>query len=404
MANQTLDFNDLNQTNISSYRNFDVGTYELQPFFYPYNLYVEERISDDIPKDSKTNLYELYDAGINNLEEDDWTITASEKITSHTQFYLTNNYNTVVSNFLTTSGSFDKIHYNELITELSGLENLSSCNEMSAKVMKWINDYVNDFSINQNPENADDSNLILTQALKANIQSITENILKKVFRNLVQLIRFKRDYRMYGRFSTIYGNCYNSDADCQKYTAVPASCFTQRSNHYIVGKKAYGDNITSVGGEIKNAVWHIAPSSSYAIAKHVHNVSIDIEGLKSSVSVSKSAINNDKSGGNKYTTKYVDSSDGQRNGIPWGKMAKGGLVCDWKKGVAISIISSGEYSYSWKSNSPYCKLVSESKWTENPWDASELKLPTYSTRVWVWSYDENGSGTNITDPMQYISG
>lgn len=408
MANESKDFSELTQSSIST--NFDVGsygTYELQSFFYPYHLYVEERIDNDVPKDSKTNLYDLYDAGINNLLEEDWTITIGERITSHTQIYLTNNYETVLSNFSPAAGTYDEIHYDSLITDLSGLEDLGDFDEMSAMVMKWINDYVNDFTINQNPENADDSNLILTQALTADIQTITENILEKVFRNLVQLIRFKRDYRMYGPSSTFYGNCYNSNDDCQNHTAVPGSCFVQYGNHYVVGNKAYEDEITSVGDEINNSVWHIAPSSSYVVANHTHNVTIDIDELKSSITLLKPIITKSNSQGTKNQARYVDSDDGGQGtsppnggGIPWGDMAKGGFVCDWTNSGEVQILSSGRYSYSWNSDSSYCKLVSQSNWNANPWGNSDVKLPTYSTRVWVWTH--NDTGTNIIDPMQYI--
>ena len=135
MANQTLDFRELHPTNISG-PNFDIGTHELQTFFYPYHLYVEERIANDIPKDSKTNLYNLYDAGINNLEEENWTITVGERISSHTQIYLTNNYTTIISNFAPAAGNYDTIHYDSLIRELSALESLTTEDAMSAKVMK----------------------------------------------------------------------------------------------------------------------------------------------------------------------------------------------------------------------------------------------------------------------------
>lgn len=401
MANETLDFNDLHQSHIST--DFDVGTYELQSFFSPYHIYVEERISSDAPKDSKTNLYELYDAGINNLEENDWTITASEKISSYTQIYLTNNYDTIISNFLKTNGGdFNKIHYPELISDLSALEDLGGFHEMSARVMKWINDYVNDFSINQNPENADDSNLILTQAITADIQEITENILSKVFRNLVQMVRFKRDYRMYGPSSTIYGNCYVNDISCQNYTAVPASCFTQRTNNYIVGKKAYEEDISKVGDKIQNSVWHISPYNSYAIAKHVHNVEVNIGNIPSVINVQHDLLSSitwqddyyaartDKANGTSYDEQIND------------KHIRG--ICDWTNdGNEITIMSTAKYSYSWNSNnSSYCKLDSDSSWKDDPWKNEDLILPTYSTRVWVWENNETSDGTNIKDPMQYI--
>lgn len=399
MANATLDFRELDQTIIST--NFDVDTYELEPFFYPYHLYVEERISNDVPRDSKTNLYDLFDAGINNLEEEISShITIGEKISSQTQILLTNNYNTIISNFSSTAGSFDTIHYDSLISELSGLDSLTSFSDMSGSVMQWINDYVNDFSINQNPENSDDSNLILTQALTADIQRITEQILNKVFRNLVQLIRFKRDYRMYGPRSTFYGNCYKNDISCQHYTAVPASCFTQRTNNYMIGKKAYEDEITSVGGEIKNSVWHISPHNSYAIAKHTHNVSIDIGHLPSEVKAEHGIVYKDAGQGDRpYQLRLVSV------GASWREMAGGAHlrgICDWKNRDAesgIMILSSANYSYSWKSNS-YCKLVSNSKWGSNPWGNDDLKLPTYSTRVWMWM--NNDTGTNISNPTEYM--
>ena len=403
MANETLDFNDLNQSNIST--DFDIGTYDLPTFFRPYHIYVEERTIGDIPKDSKTNLYDLYDAGINNLKEDDWTITASEKITSHTQMYLTNNYDTIISNFLTTTGDFNKIHYDELITELSGLEDLGGFDEMSARVMKWINEYVNDFAINQNPENADNSNLILTQALTANIQEITENILNKVFRNLMQMVRFKRDYRMYGPQSTFYGNCYVNEISCENYTAVPASCFTSRTNHYIVGKKAYEDDLGKIGDQIQNSVWHISPHTSYALAKHVHNVDINMGKLKSTIDVAKSVVSEAHEG---HGPTYAASTNIEA-GTSWDEQIKGKHVkgiCDWtSSGTSVTIISAANYSYSWNSEGKYksyCKLDSNSSWGANPWKNEDLRLPTYSTRVWVWSNTESSNGTNIENPTQYI--
>ena len=407
MATDSLNFAQLSKSNISSGHN--VRTYELYQYFSPYELYVEERISKDKPKDSHTNLYDLFDAGINNLSEEKWQITGlSERISSHTQIYCTNNYSTITSNFSSATGSFDEIDYDGLITALSGLDNLNEAS-IKDKILKWINANVNDFTINQNPENSDESNLILTQALTADIQRITENILNKVFRNLVQLIRFKRDYRMYGPGATIYGNCYKNDISCQRFTAVPASCFTQRSNNYIVGKKAYGDELKNVGNAIQNSVWHISPYNSYALAKHVHSVSIDIGHLETYLELSKDVI----TGGTYSEAKgcrLVDTADRDNPGTPWDEAAAAAIrgndpkVCDTTtEGNPVTLNYSGYHRYRWDSNSGNCKLIEKSDWNDNPWSSTEVKLPTYSTRVWVWENDDKANGgTNISSPSAFI--
>lgn len=403
MANQSINFKDLNEaTNISSI-GFDGDEGDLQSVLDPYSIYVEERISNDKPKDSSTNLYDLYDAGINILTEYNWKIKVGERITSHTQIYCKNNYTTITSNFASTSGGdFNKIHYDDLMTQLSGLESLTTESAMTALVMKWINDYVNDMTVNQNPENADDSNLILTQEITSEIKTITENILKKVFRNLVQLVRFKRDYRMYGPRSTIYGNCYTNRENCQKYTAVPASCFTHYANNYIVGKSAYGDNIANVADKIENAKWHISPYNSYAIAKHTHDVTINIGNLPTIITSGHNVLKSCIKATEKKNVCYTKST---QSGISaWNKQKDdtAGIVDFDDNNQDKHVAYSGSYHYSWNSlDESACKLVSKSEWNKNPWNNNEVKLPTYSTLVWVWTKDDDA--TNIANPIEFIT-
>ena len=411
MSTGEMYFKDLTQSQISSlFIVPEIGgaiENDLDETYNPYFLYIENRNSSDAPEESKTNLYDFYDNGINNIsiENNGLDITIGERITSKTQILLENNYTSISTIFSPMSGTFETIHYDSLISDLKNLETQTDVSVMREMINGWINTYVIDMQINKNPENADDSNLILTQSLKSEIKQITENVLSKIFKNLVQLIRFKRDYRMYGPGAMLIGNCYTDQDEISTYTATPPSCWNTFENNYMVGNSAYESSLPSVNTTIQNFVYNISPSTSYALAAHKHGVTVSVDKLPSGCTISEDWMK-----ASKFSTSF-DHAFLVSSGFFWDQLNTYGgnwsgekkrCICRFKDGASININGSGGNSYSWDSNKnkSVCKLVETSNMTKNPWKNDGIVLPTYSTKVWQWSY--NDTETNITNPTAFI--
>lgn len=381
----------------------DVHTSSLFDTYSPYSLYVENRTGNDIPNEYNTNLYDLYNDGIDNLKEDGWNVTIGEKIISHRQIWLKNNYNAIKKEF----GEVDSvIEYDKINKLAASINEKQDFNEITATIYKFIQkEFGIDFSINPNPENSDNSNLILTHKAKQKIQSIVESILNKVFRNLIQLIRVKRDYRLYGRNTTVFGGKseLSSTAKMRAWSSLPASCWRQYSGNYIVGKQAYNEDVGSIGrAGIKNTRTNFSSYYVFGIKAHTHNVSVSEEGLPDShFSVSKSALKGN-SGGDRSKASHIDDQDDL---TLWSKAAiTSGLKGPPKGFGAIgsekaSIACESSWSYSWSTNS-YCKLVVSDNMSNDVFSKSLSYLPTYASYVWRWVGNDD---TNITSPSKDIS-
>lgn len=381
----------------------DIHTDSLDDTYNPYSLYVENRTGNDVPNEYNTNLFDLYNAGIDNLNDDGWKVTIGEQITSHRQIWLTDNYNAINKEFGEVNSVIEYDKINKLaasINENQGFE------EITATIYNFIQkEFGIDFSINSNPENSDNSNLILTHKAKQKIQPIVESILNKVFRNLIQLIRVKRDYRLYGLRSTIFtGNSeLSSTAKMRAWSSLPASCWRAHSGNYVVGNQAYNENVGSVGSTgIKNTRTNFSPYYVFGIKAHTHNVSVSEKDLpKSNFSVSKSALNGNPEG-SESDASHIDNPEAY---ILWSEVAKRSGLRGSPKGFGAiddgtaSIACESSWSYSWNTNS-YCKLVSSDNMRDDVFSKDLSYLPTYASYVWRWVGNDD---TNITSPLKDIS-
>lgn len=410
-----------------------VSTSNLVSTYSPYLLYIENRTTNndgetDFPKEYNYNLYEMFRNGVHELKNTEFIdgIIISEPITATSKIIGLENYNIITNEqFSSVDDVIDYDSINSFERELSSTFKTynsaqlgtQSSSEISASIYDWLNSIPGlNFDINRNPENADNSNLILTHRMKNDIQKITESILTKIFRNLMQLIRSSHDYRLYGSGTTIFGGKstdLSSTAKVGEWSGLPQTCWTEYRGKYIVGKTAYGENVGSVGsGTIKNSTYDISPYTSYMIAPHTHNVDIDMDNISSTFSKEKPVWKDFTDIVDYAGWVHFNGEDTDINAvIVWNSSAynSGELAAqkltDTPKGFVRkarekgSVISSMSWNYSWNSNSGYCQLLSPNGAQANIFNKNKVILPTYSSYVWKWTGKDN---TNITSPSAYL--
>lgn len=379
-----------------------------------YTLYVEQQ-NAGIPEEYVYNQYLMFNAGLDNLANT--SITVSEHITSRTQMHLENNYTQISSEINVVN---DIIEYDKINEFISNLDRTDKYSKITSKILDWIStDLGIDFHINPNPEDADNSNLILVQKCKNDIKEITESILNKVFRNLMQMIRALHSYRLYGIGSTFFtgsASDLNTAKKVAKLFGLPESSITEYSGNYIVGKSAYEEDIKNVcSGTIKNAKYNISPYSSFGIAKHSHDVSYSkTNNLSTSFSSSAEAMSTCTNGA--YVKPTHDDFDKTAKSGSWATTItdQSRLEKTWREVVASampknpygswamlesfdkgSIITSTSWSYSWNSND--LVLSADPGWKDNIFKDYKTTLPTYSTYVWKWTGEDD---TNIENPTK----
>lgn len=373
---------------------------------YSYTIFVENRDSIDSPKETQYSLQNLFQTGVDNIK-DSKNIIIGEKIISHSQIRLLNNFNKILDEFGGPEDSM-KIDYDGINNLLNSL---LEDNQAYQKVWNWLSQYAN-FYVNPNPEDADSSNLILTQSIKTKIQEVTESILNIIFRNLLQLIRVKHDYRLYGVGSTVFGgkaSLFNSQDNISKYSALPPSCWIEYSGNYIVGNSAYGEDISQISSTIKNSTYHIGPHTSYGIASHTHTIVTAIGNIPTSSSDKRLSLG--KSGVDSITCvekqpAYIKEGDISTNyATIWSKaMEAVGCKPDGRFTSGVSKEGtnvSGYYNWSYQWDSKNGKLLPDKNMKSDIFNHYDTILPTYSSYVWQWVNED--TETNISNPTTYIS-
>lgn len=376
--------------------------------YLTYSIYTENENNLDEPEEGKFRLYDLFDDAISCLNEDK-EITISEKISSKTEILSTDNYNQITSIFGVVTPEIDYEGINAL---LSKINNKQSYSEISTTIMSWLGKFVN-LSVNRNPENADESNYILVQALlkpdesgQCYIQKLTEALLNKIFRNLVQLVRVKHEYRLYGQGTTIFGGKsteLSSATKLRDWSGLNPSCWSQFTGNYIVGKSAYGENISSISSTI-NGTFDINPSTCYGIASHTHQVSVSkasvpdtVEMGTFSVVTAYPIVEADRG----YKARYVKEVESSTH-TDW-KTAASRVLQGNPRGFADGtetsgkVVGGGSWNYFWKSNN--CYLTTTKDMQSDIFKAKDTILPTYATYVWQWTGVDD---TNITSPKAFI--
>ncbi len=415
-----VDINELPKVDNDFNLNQITSNQKLFDAYSPYLLYLEDREyvenEQDVPIEYKYNLYKLFTAGIDNIYADGGEITIGEQISSTTQFLCNNNYmeiNDTQLHSVDTNIDFDRI--NTFVQKLhTWAEDPNvSYEEVSAKVFNWFATFPGiNLEINPNPEDADDTNLVLPQAIRNDIKSITESILSKFFRNLIQLVRVVHDYRLYGKNATIFGgrsDTFENKTNIGKWSAVPSSTWTEYSGNYVVGKSAYNDDLENVEtSTIANSRYLIGPYNSWGVAPHTHEVSFNIAAMSSSFGFERDVWNTFAVEQHEKGPAHIDdrnsllsswrqiaeasfqtNSGGKRNGTVSGYANKG------TEQANIKVTT--KWGYSWTTND-YCKLMTVST-VENIYQQSNTVLPTYATYVWKWTGEDD---TNIINPTKYF--
>jgi hypothetical protein len=354
-------------------------------------LFSEKRNNADVPYESRYNLYQFYDKGIDILYEDGKKVTIGEEISSYTRILLKENYDEITSVYKTIDDVIEYDEINQMLFDLN-TERMTSA-ELTAYIYNWINKYVN-LDYNTNPENADETNLILTHKIDVNfVKDATLSILEKVYRNLMQIIRVKHDFRLYGSGTTIFGGkctgTFGDSGKMQKWSAIPEKCWKEKTECYAIGSKAYGENI-DVGDTIPYTTTYISPYTSYGFLSHTHSVSYSPLSLPTTVYVGRHTAG---SGAYPSTTKLkkVSTGNGWKTGNCLGVVQSGG-----NEDVSFTMALKTNWSWSGTGTS-YPKNYTESA---NWLSKDEVKLPSYLSYVWQWSGKDT---TTVYNPYAYIN-
>ena len=210
---------------------------------------------------------------------------------------------------------------------------------------------------------------------------------------------------MYGVGSTIFGGCASELSSEQKmshYSALPPSCWRQFTGNYIVGKSAYGEDISQISSTIRNTKYHISPHNLFGIASHTHtvitargNVPTTIKkehGVLTTINVTENVEPSLVQCSKSTAVLWSDAMINIAGCKPDGRYTNG-------KGEKTSIDGSYEWRYSW--NSKNGKLKSKSGWNGDIYKHYDTILPTYSTYVWQWINED--TETTIYSPSAYIT-
>ena len=218
--------------------------------------------NNGMPIDGKVNIDYLFNYIIDDIaESSDNSLTIGRQIVIESDFQAVDNYKLISALF---SNIGDTIEYDKLL-------------EINTDVNATVESIKTELetALGLALSSVDNYNLCITKQTLDNAVSYVKTYSNKLFRNINQLIRVKRDWRLYGPGATISGN-YLVDADSvTTHTTVPNSCFVKKTKGFISGNKPYSINTElTLGACVPNSVEQISPATLFSAAKHRHNITI----------------------------------------------------------------------------------------------------------------------------------
>lgn len=314
----------------------------------------------------------IIDDVANNPFKDNLVI--GRQIIADAPFLATDNYNLVNNIF---SNIDDKIDYEKLMTT-----NITSAED----VITVISDVV----LNVVSEKL--KNLCITREMLPHISTYIERLANKIFRNLNQLIRVKRDWRLYGPGATLIGNYLQNTGAVSSTTTVPDTCFTRFKDGYIAGHHPYGDE-TPLGSIVDYSYDNISPINTFTPAEHTHSITFNVDRNLTKVECDEGLWSPSVNASNEeyYKTKLVKYNT-VRNLDNWkpynNPPGPSGRATDQKRAIAIATDGTKTAKFSCTPTFSYNKGKKYLKTTGSKPNSYHLELPVYFTYVWQWKYDD----------------
>lgn len=212
------------------------------------------------PIDGKVNLDYIFNYIINDISDADVNLDIGREIRISDDIRSTGNYNKFSALYNIPD---DTIAYDDLVA----LQNLTTDN-----IVNLIDDILGVSSGSK----SDNIDLCITTAMLSDLSGYIAGVTNKIFRNLNQLVRVKRDWRLYGPGATLSGNYLTSSAVTQTHSTVPAECFTQYKSGYVAGAAPYGE-ATTVAAVVDQAQTCISPASVFTVAEHKHAITFNVD-------------------------------------------------------------------------------------------------------------------------------
>ena len=231
-------------------------------------------------------------------------------------------------------------------------------------------------------------NLCITRQMLSNMSTYIDKVANKIFRNLNQLIRVKRDWRLYGPGATISGNYLSDTTTVSTYTSIPAECFVRFKDGYVAGNKPYNVD-TPLSSIVAYSYDVISPATSFTPAEHTHTITFDVDTSKTHVSCDEGPWSPGL-----MDAALKDNSLYQSNLVNWSTVCG---LSSWqqysnpnknKRAIAMAAgtnkkaLFSCTPTFSYGANKKYLSQVGSSL------NTNHLELPTYFTYMWQWKSDD----------------
>ena len=231
-------------------------------------------------------------------------------------------------------------------------------------------------------------NLCITRQLLSNVSTYIDKVANKIFRNLNQLIRVKRDWRLYGPGATISGNYLSDTTTMSACTSIPNDCFVRFKDGYVAGNKPYNVD-TQLSSIVAYSYDVISPATTFTPAEHTHAITFDIDTNKTHVTCNEGpwspglydAALKDAS---LYNSKLVNWSTvrGEDGWQQYANPDKNKRAIAMAAGTNKQALFSCTPRFSYGANKKYLSQVG------NSLDTNHLELPTYFTYMWQWKSDD----------------
>jgi len=231
-------------------------------------------------------------------------------------------------------------------------------------------------------------NLCITRQLLSNVSTYIDKVANKIFRNLNQLIRVKRDWRLYGPGATISGNYLSDTTTMSACTSIPNDCFVRFKDGYVAGNKPYNVD-TQLSSIVAYSYDVISPATTFTPAEHTHAITFDIDTNKTHVTCNEGpwspglydAALKDTSLYNNKLVKW-DTVRGLAGWQQYANPDKNKRAIVMAAGTNKIALFSCTPRFSYGANKKYLSQVG------NSLDTNHLELPTYFTYMWQWKSDD----------------
>lgn len=334
------------------------------------------------PIDGKVNIDYIFNYIIDDIAGSDVNLHIGRQINFFNDLRATNN-----------SSTFNRIYYTSIDDAIS-YDTLAALQSLTLDDIMSTLDDVLGISTGMASKTL---NLCVTSDILASISSYIDNVANKIFRNLNQLIRVNRDWRIYGPGATISGNYLTDSSKIPEHLTVPPECFIQYKSGYAAGENPYCEP-TPVGVEVSNVQPTVSPANIFTVAEHRHAVTFNVDRNKTAVNMTSppwakayeaSAYDHcdkdpqpqfghhykrwsDVTYFNDWSKVLGPGADGENKGKRTMTMTAGTATATMGVSTTVSYTSAPKYLST----------------TGSAVDNTHYNLPAYNTYMWQWQSDD----------------